>query len=79
MVSVSFLVESCNETITARRGENREADDDRRVTLSMPRVRQEDKGKPLYCWFRFEGERQQVVQVAVKNLRAGDYNVDTKE
>ena len=67
--------ESCNITIAADRKELSE----NRLTLRMPGVRLENKNKPLYCWFRFEGKHEQVIQVDVRDIRAGSYDESTKE
>lgn len=70
MGHVLYVAEYCNRTIG-----HEEVNSDRRMTLRMRDVRLEDKGKPLYCWFRFHTSPPHIIQVDVRDVRAGDYDL----
>ena len=40
---------------------------------------QEHKGKPVYCWFRFEANPEQLIHVDVHDVRAGMYDENQRE
>ncbi len=68
---------SCNRTIKS--SIKTDSSEDKSITISMPRVRAENKNKPLYCWYRFEGTHSQFIQIVVRDVRAGNYNEVSKE
>ena len=79
-IDISFLpfliTEKCNETVLV--GDLVDLNS-ATLTLKLEKVRKADRGKELYCWFRFEGAPGQFVQVDVKGIRAGTYDGSAHE
>ena len=72
-----MFLENCNQTIKHSIGTN--STEMSPLTLKLTNIGQEHKGKPLYCWFRFEGTHAQLIQVDVRDIRAGTYDTSTQK